>query len=79
MIINQVLGKVMLEASPTLLLLRGRGLNTHLCASQTSEYLGWGCMHPEKCCCTPSGLSEEARGETLGQPGMRVPGSFGCF
>lgn len=78
MIINQVLGKVMLEASPVLLL-RGRGLNTHLCAAQTHGCLGWGHVHPETCCSAPWGLSEEARDETLGKPQMGVVGSFGCF
>lgn len=78
MIINQVLGKVMLEAS-TALLLQGRGLNTHLCAPQTYGYLGWGYTHPETCCSAPSGPREGARDENPGKPGMGVLGSFGCF
>lgn len=76
MIINQVLGKVMLEASPVLLLW-GRGLNTHLCALQMSGCLGWGHMHPEMGCSAPLGPSGGA--ETLGEPGMGILGSLGCF
>lgn len=57
----------MLEASP-MLLVRGRGLNTYLCALQT-------CRNMLLCTLRPS---EGSRDETLGEPGMGVSGSFGC-
>lgn len=78
MIINQVLRKVVLEASPALPPRRG-GLNTHLCAPRTCGCLWLGPRAPRDTLLRPSGPSEESGDGTLSKPGMGIPGSFDGF